>query len=60
MTPHQTIAVAIRLFAVWLALYFLRAAPAYHSGARDMSGSEFAGTFSIVFLATVTAIGFHR
>jgi hypothetical protein len=31
MTPHQVIAVAVRLFAIWLAIYVLRQGPlSYH------------------------------
>ena len=36
MTPHQTIAVGIRLFAVWLAIYFLGAAPGYYNGFKKL------------------------
>jgi len=36
MTPHQTIAVGIRLFAVWLVIYFLGAAPGYYTGFKKM------------------------
>ena len=30
MTPHQTIAVLVRLFAIWLAIYFARLLPSFH------------------------------
>jgi hypothetical protein len=30
MTPHQVLAVAVRLFAIWLAIYVLRSAPSYY------------------------------
>ena len=53
MTPHQTIAVAIRLFAIWLAIYFLRAAPGYYYGSKTYNAPDFAVTFIVVTLAIV-------
>lgn len=35
MSPHQTIAVAIRLFAIWLAVYLLRTAPEFFLQAQE-------------------------
>ena len=30
MSPHQTFAVAVRLFAIWLAIYAARTTPSFH------------------------------
>ena len=38
MSPHQTIAVAVRLFAIWLAAYALRSASAVFFGASPYGG----------------------
>ena len=52
MTPHQSIAVGIRLFAVWLAIYFLRDAPGYYRGFKNMD-EQFAIISMVVFLILV-------
>jgi hypothetical protein len=53
MSPHQAVAVAVRLFAVWLATYLIRTTPFYvvGLGGHDNSGLIFAS-------AIVTALGF--
>lgn len=51
MTPHQIIAVAVRLFAIWLAIYTVRVMPvAYHQA------TKFAGEFPVEISITVIII----
>ncbi|MBK7366110.1 MAG: hypothetical protein IPI97_14420 [Nitrosomonas sp.] len=52
MAPHQIIAVGIRLFAVWLAIYFLRAAPGYYTGFKNMD-EDYAVTSMAIFFVVV-------
>jgi hypothetical protein len=40
MTPVQTAALAIRLFAIWLAIYWARWLPYLYTDARDSQGWE--------------------
>lgn len=53
MSPHQVVAVAVRLFAVWLATYLIRTTPIYviTFGGHDNSGLVLAS-------AIVTVLGF--
>ena len=53
MSPHQVVAVAVRLFAVWLAIYLIRTTPIYLL--------SFGGHYTLGFVlasAALTAIGF--
>jgi hypothetical protein len=51
MSPHQAIAVAVRIFAVWLAIYVVRTIPAFFiEGRGDTSGLV---TAAIVGLLTL-------
>ena len=48
MTPHQTLAVAVRLFAIWLAIYLVRTGPAFYRETARL-GDSIAGIAIIVF-----------
>jgi hypothetical protein len=61
MTPHQTLAVVVRLFAIWLAIYIARAAPAFYREAaryRDTPGTVGAVLIAIAALALVIFLWF--
>ncbi len=52
MTPHQTIAVALRLVAIWLGIGVLRSLPSFYiTGSPDAPGRAYA-----LVLATLTAV----
>ena len=51
MTPHQTVAVALRLFAVWIGLQALMTLPAFF-----LPGSDAAGYVYGLFLLGVTGV----
>jgi hypothetical protein len=51
MSPHQAIAVAVRIFAVWLAIYVLRTIPAFFIQGRGDTGGLVAA--AIVVLLTL-------
>jgi hypothetical protein len=53
VSPHQAVAVAVRLFAVWLATYLLRTTPFYVFG---FGGHENSGL--VLASVIVTALGF--
>ena len=53
MSPHQTLAVVVRLFAIWLAVYVARSAPFYFREAAR-SDDAYAGAV-IVAIAIVMA-----
>ena len=53
MSPHQTVTVAVRLFAIWLAIYWIRFVPGfYFEGLRHDDSSAVA----IALAASVFAI----
>ena len=53
MSPHQTLAVAVRLFAIWLAIYWVRFVPGfYFEGLRQDDSSALA----IALVTSVFAI----
>ena len=61
MSPHQTLAVAVRLFAIWLAIYFARMAPAFYRETlrvEDSAGSVGAALISILVVALVLFLWF--
>ena len=52
MSPHQAVAVAVRLFAAWLGIYVLRTLPSYYFAShRETGGLAFA-----LFLLAVTVV----
>jgi hypothetical protein len=53
VTPIQTAAVAVRLFAIWLAIYWARWIPYLYTQARETDGMLASAT-----LILVTALGF--
>ena len=53
MSPHQAVAVAVRLFAVWLATYLIRTTPFYVVGFGGHDNSSL-----VLASAIVTALGF--
>ena len=54
MSPHQTIAVAIRLFAVWLAIYAGRTAPSFYRELVRMNDS--AGSAIVIGISLLIVI----
>jgi hypothetical protein len=55
MTPHQTLAVAVRLFAIWLALAVIRESLGSYMGLRDKQETllpifAVVGTVTLVFV----------
>lgn len=55
MTPHQTIAVVVRLFAIWLAVYAARMIPAFY---RELGGTEDATARLVaIVVAILIALG---
>jgi len=57
MSPHQTIAVAVRLFAVWLAIYAARSAPSFYRESVRTDDPN-AGIVIILVLALVAVLVF--
>jgi hypothetical protein len=53
MTPHQTLAVAVRLFVIWLAIYVGREFFGFYSGASD---KDFENALPIVVILGLVAI----
>jgi len=53
VSPHQTVAVAVRVFAVWLATYLIRTTPFF---AVSFNGHDSSGI--VLATAIVTVIGF--
>jgi len=53
MSPHQTIAVVVRLFAVWLAVYVARTAPFYFREAAR-SDDPYAGAVIVAIALVIT------
>ena len=59
MSPHQTIAVAVRLFAVWLAVYALQTASAtFLDGRVATKGLVVAGIIGILTLLVAVLLWF--
>jgi len=54
MSPHQTIAVGVRLFAIWLAVYVARSVPSYYQEAAKANDSTF--TAAIVTTTALTVL----
>jgi len=54
MSPHQIIAVAVRLFVVWLAVTFVFAIPVYYSQVKTEIGVEV--SFPLYFLLGLFAL----
>jgi hypothetical protein len=52
MTPHQIVAVALRLFAVWLGIQTLRTLPAFFA----VNSSDAPGYVYAVFMFALTAV----
>jgi hypothetical protein len=55
MSPHQTIAVAVRLFAIWLAIYAGRMVPAFY---REVSGTDDTGASVAIIVIAVFVLLF--
>lgn len=59
MTPHQTLAVAVRLFALWLAIYAARELVGAYVAGRERSDTHIlpmvgvVSTLAIIFLAAL-------
>jgi hypothetical protein len=54
MTPHQTLAVAVRLFALWLAIYAARELVGAYVAGRDRSDTDVLPVVTVVStLATI-------
>jgi hypothetical protein len=51
MTPHQTLAVAVRLFAIWLAIYAARELLGFYIGGRERDDR-----YAVAIIATVTVV----
>ncbi len=59
MSPHQIIAVAMRLFAAWLGIYVLRTLPQFYFARHsDTPGFLFVLVFFILTGGVVLALGF--
>ena len=61
MSPQQAVAVAVRLFGVWLAVYVVRSAPAFVLRARTYADGEaivFAAVIGLGVIALVLALFF--
>lgn len=54
MSPHQTLAVAVRLFAIWLAIYFARTAPAFYRETLRVDDS--AGSVGVILVSTLMVV----
>ena len=54
MTPHQVIAVAVRLFAIWLAIYSARMAPAFY---REVTNAgDASGGIAVILISLLVAL----
>ena len=61
MTPHQTIAVLVRLFAIWLAIYFGRMLPAFYKQmvhTDDSNATIIAVVIALLIAAAVLILWF--
>lgn len=61
MTPIQAVGLGVRLFVIWCALYFGRAAPAYYLQARrfdDAAASVIAALMALVVVAVLAWLWF--
>ena len=56
MSPHQTIAVGVRLFAIWLAIYVARLLPSYYQEAAKANDSTFTAVIVVGTVLTVLFI----
>ena len=54
MSPHQTIAVAVRLFAIWLAIYFARMVPRFYR--ETLKADDAAGGVGVVVIAAFVVV----
>ena len=61
MTPHQTLAVVVRLFAIWLAIFVVRAGPSFYRDTallRDSAASAAAIAIAAVLILFVLFLWF--
>ena len=56
MTPHQTLAVAVRLFAIWLALYALRELVGAYLAGRERSDPYILPVVAAVSAVTILLV----
>jgi len=56
LTPHQTIAVLVRLFAIWLAIYFGRMLPAFYKQMVNTDDSNATIIAVVIGVFTVVAL----
>ena len=56
MTPHQTLTVAVRLFAIWLAFYVTREVIGVHLAGRERADPFIAPGSTIIFIGTVIVV----
>jgi hypothetical protein len=54
MTPHQSLAIAVRLFAIWFALYVARESLAFYAASREQDDPYSAAIVSIVIVVAVS------
>ena len=54
MSAHQTIAVAVRLFAIWLAIYFGRMVPSFYR--ETLSADDSAAGFAAIVIALLAVV----
>ena len=58
MAPHQVIAVFIRLFAIWLAIYFARTAPALYREAVTADDSTMLAAIFVIAILIILFVLF--
>jgi hypothetical protein len=54
MSPHQTIAVAVRLFAIWLVIYFAQSAPSFFR--ESVRTDDIAASVAVVVISILAVL----
>ncbi len=54
MSPHQTIAVAVRLFAIWLVIYFARSAPSFFR--ESLRTDDTAASVTVIVISVLAVL----